>query len=94
MTGLAVSNVVIARDITSAEFQSKIEKMAEPMNKFCEDSASYYTISATNKGAISEAKVWNYTAGYGMSARYEITVNQNTMERLNISDDLSLGHWS
>ncbi len=88
VSGLGLSNVLVAKDIKSVEFQSKIERMAEAMNKFRKGPASNYTINAINNGALSETKVWNYTAsGYGLSARCEITVNQNSMDRLNISDD-------
>ena len=34
VSGLGLSNVLVAQDIKSVEFQSKIEKMAEAMNKF------------------------------------------------------------
>ena len=88
VSGLGLSNVLVAQDIKSVEFQSKIEKMAEAMNKFRKGPASDYTINAINNGALSETKVWNYTTlGFGLYSCCEITVNQNSMDRLNISDD-------
>jgi Zn-dependent protease with chaperone function len=88
LAGLVLSNAAIAEDSRLGEFQSKIEKMAEVMNKFRQGPTPYYTINAINKGALAETKVWNYTtSGFGLSACCEISVNQNSMDRLNISDD-------
>ena len=74
--------------IAVIEFQSKIEKMAESMNKFRLGTSSYYTINAVKEGVLANTKVWNTnSSGYGLSARCEITVNQNMMEGFNLSDD-------
>ena len=88
MFGLTVSNEAIAVDSRLVEFQSKIEKMAESMNKFRLGTSSYYTINAVKEGVLANTKVWNTnSSGYGLSARCEITVNQNMMEGFNLSDD-------
>jgi Zn-dependent protease with chaperone function len=88
MISLGLSNIANAEVISAAEFQSRIEKMADVMNKFRKGSSSYYSINAIANGTLSETKVWNYTtSGYGLTPRCEISVNQNTMERLNVSDD-------
>ena len=73
---------------SAAEFQAKIEKMAEAMNKFRQGNSNYYSINATHHGSLSETKVWNYTAtGYGLTARCEISINQTTMQRLMVADE-------